>query len=311
MRAQHLYRLMPLAGWLSNRLRYPGLHCGLRVEIDGPGVFTFGPGVSLGEGTRIELPAGSKLEIGDGVTVSRGVHLVPAAGHRITIGAATTVQDGCRLYGDVSVGQRCIFAPNAFVSSGTHVFDALPHRPIQEQESIAPAAQRPIRIYGDCWFGINVAITPGVTVGRGCVVGANSVVTGDLPPYQVAAGNPARVIRKRLEFSPKPRIEAGRRAGRTVFLRRLRPRSRRSHEGAWNAGGEFTLALAHPNPRVLRIGLSGAGTLRFGDKDAGRSTRLPAWWSSTWPLNPRHCRFCISAPMATVRYAGRNWSSRG
>ncbi len=224
MRAQHLYRLLPLAGWLSNRLRYPGLHCGLRVEIDGAGAFMFGPGVSLGEGTRIELPAGSKLEIGDGVSVSRGVHLVPAAGHRITIGAATTVQDGCRLYGDVSVGQRCIFAPNAFVSSGTHVFDALPHRPIQEQESIAPAAQRPIRIYGDCWFGINVAITPGVTVGRGCVVGANSVVDRRSAAlsscgWQSCARDPqaARIF---TEVSDRCR----QRAGRTVFLRRFRPR---------------------------------------------------------------------------------------
>ena len=104
------------------------------------------------------------------------------------------------------------------------MFDALPHRPIQEQESIAPAAQRPIRIYGDCWFGINVAITPGVTVGRGCVVGANSVVTGDLPPYQVAAGNPARVIRKRLEFSPKSRIDAANEQDAPLFLRRFRPR---------------------------------------------------------------------------------------
>ena len=200
--------------------------------------------MSLGEGTRIELPATSTLAIGDGVTVSRGVHLVPAAGHRITIGAATTVQDGCRLYGDVSVGQRCIFAPNAFVSSGTHVFDALPHRPIQEQESIAPATQRPIRIYGDCWFGINVVITPGVTVGRGCVVGANSVVTGDLPPYHVAAGNPARVIRKRLEFSPKPRIDAADEQDAPYFYDGF-DLVRRSHDGAWDAGGDI-----HPGARA-------------------------------------------------------------
>ena len=108
----------------------------------------------------------------------------------------------------MSVGQRCIFAPNAFVSSGTHVFDALPHRPIQEQESIAPAPQRPIRIYGDCWFGINVVIAPGVTVGRGCVVGANSVVTGDLPPYHVAAGSPARVSAPAAGICAQARIEA-------------------------------------------------------------------------------------------------------
>jgi acetyltransferase-like isoleucine patch superfamily enzyme len=235
----------------------------LRVEIDGPGTFRFGRGVSLGEGTRIELPATGTLAIADGVTVSRGVHLVPAAGARIEIGAGTTVQDGCRLYGDVRVGQRCIFAPNAFVSSGTHVFDALPHRTIQEQEQVAPATQRPIRIHGDCWFGINVVITPGVTIGRGCVVGANSVVTGDLAPYDVAAGNPARVLCKRLEFSPKARIDAANETDAPYFYDGF-DLTRQVSDGAWIAGGDFTLALAHPNPRVMRIGLSGAGQLFFG-----------------------------------------------
>ena len=266
MRAQHLYRLVPLAGWVANRLRYPGLHCGLRVEIDGPGTFRFGQGVNLGEGTRIELPTASTLTIGDGVTISRGVHLAPAAGAGIEIGAATTVQDGCRLYGDVRVGQRCIFAPNAFVSSGTHVFDALPHRTIQEQEQIAPATQRPIRIHADCWFGINVVIAPGVTVGRGCVVGANSVVTGDLPPYHVAAGNPARILRKRLEFAPKARIDAADEHDAPYFYDGFdltRPVSDGASNGTRVAEGDFTLALAHPNPRILRIGVSGAGRIGF------------------------------------------------
>lgn len=262
MRAQHLYRLFPFAGWVSNRLRYPGLHCGLRVEIDGPGTFRFGGGVSLGEGTRIELPATSTLAIGDGVTVSRGVHLVSSAGARVEIGAGATVQDGCRLYGDVTVGQRCIFAPNAFVSSGTHVFDAMPHRTIQEQEQVAPATQRPIRIHADCWFGINVVIAPGVTVGRGCVVGANSVVTGDLPPYHVAAGNPARILRKRLEFVPKSRIDATDEHDAPYFYDGF-DLTRPVSDQAWVADGDFTLALAHANPRMLRIGLSGAGTVRF------------------------------------------------
>ena len=266
MRVQHLFRLLPLAGWVSNRLRYPGLHCGLRVEIDGPGSFTFGSGVRIGEGTRIELPAGT-LTIEDGVTLSRSVHLVPSAGTRIDIGAATTIQDGCRVYGDVSIGQRCIFAPNAFVSSGTHVFDAFPHRPIQEQETLAPATQRPIRIHADCWFGINVVITPGVTVGRGCVIGANSVVTGDLPPYQVAAGSPARAVRKRLEFAPKSRIDADNEHDAPYFydgFDLMQPAG-----DAWTVAGSFTLALAHSNPRALRLGISGNGSVRLAGATRG------------------------------------------
>jgi acetyltransferase-like isoleucine patch superfamily enzyme len=202
------------------------------------------------------------LTIGDGVTISRSVHLIPAAGSRLDIGTATTIQDGCRLYGDIRVGQRCIFAPNIFVSSGTHVFDALPHRTIHEQETLASAVQRPIRIYADCWFGINVVVAPGVSVGRGCVVGANSVVTSDLPPYHVVGGNPARVLRKRLEFLPKPRIDALEELDAPYFYDGF-DLTGPSIDGAWGAAGDFTLALARPNARILRIGVSGSGKVAF------------------------------------------------
>ena len=46
------------------------------------------------------------------------------------------------------------------------------------------------------WCGANVVITSGVTVGERCVIGANSVVTSDIPPYSIAAGSPARVLRE-------------------------------------------------------------------------------------------------------------------
>lgn len=54
----------------------------------------------------------------------------------------------------------------------------------------------PIRIEDDCWLGSNVTVLPGVTVGRGSTIGAGSVVTRDIPPYSVAVGVPARVIKK-------------------------------------------------------------------------------------------------------------------
>lgn len=59
----------------------------------------------------------------------------------------------------------------------------------------------------DCWFGINAVIMPGITIGKGSVVGANAVVTKNVPPYSVVAGAPARLIKKRLEFSPPLQIK--------------------------------------------------------------------------------------------------------
>ena len=54
---------------------------------------------------------------------------------------------------------------------------------------------RPVKIGSDCWFGANVVVCPGVTIGENCVIGAGSVVTRDVPANSFAAGNPCRVIR--------------------------------------------------------------------------------------------------------------------
>jgi virginiamycin A acetyltransferase len=61
-------------------------------------------------------------------------------------------------------------------------------------------------IEDDVWLGYNVTVLPGVTIGQGSVIGAGSVVTSDIPPYTVAVGNPAKVIKTRefkQEFSTK------------------------------------------------------------------------------------------------------------
>jgi acetyltransferase-like isoleucine patch superfamily enzyme len=55
---------------------------------------------------------------------------------------------------------------------------------------------RPVRIGDNVWIGFDAVILPGVTIGQGSIVGARSVVAEDVPPFTVAAGNPARVIKQ-------------------------------------------------------------------------------------------------------------------
>ena len=62
----------------------------------------------------------------------------------------------------------------------------------------------PVTIGSKSWIGMHAIILPGVTIGEGAVVGAGSVVTKDVPPYTVAAGNPARVIRELDPAAPEP-----------------------------------------------------------------------------------------------------------
>jgi len=261
----HLYRLVPALGLLANFIRKPGLHCALGVEIDGSGQLKYGSNIRIGERTRIELAARSVLYIADNVSISRAVHFALQDGCRTRIGVGTTIQDGCRIFGDVVIGRNCILAPNVFVSSGTHVFDAVPELPIQIQDRAAPVASSQIRIFADSWFGINTVVTPGLTIGRGCVVGANSVLTSDLPPYSVAAGNPARIVRKRLEFAPKARIEANERDAPYFYdgFDLTLPRG----QDDFAAESDFILALQHPNARAVRLCVSGlGGEITFGDQ---------------------------------------------
>ena len=63
---------------------------------------------------------------------------------------------------------------------------------------------KPITIKDNCWLASNIVVCGGVTIGEGCVIGAGSIVTRDIPPYSLAAGNPCRVIRKITEKDYMP-----------------------------------------------------------------------------------------------------------
>ena len=67
---------------------------------------------------------------------------------------------------------------------------------LKELDARIIAHAKPITIKDNCWLASNVVVCGGVTIGEGCVIGAGSVVTRDIPPYSLAAGNPCRVIRK-------------------------------------------------------------------------------------------------------------------
>lgn len=90
--------------------------------------------------------------------------------------------------GMLTIGDRVSMAPRVTLVTSSHPNES-------RIRPFAPEKRAPIIIEADAWLGAGVVVLPGVTIGRGAVVGANSVVTRDVPPLHVVAGQPARTIR--------------------------------------------------------------------------------------------------------------------
>ena len=144
-------------------------------------------------GNVLEMLREGRLVLGEHVLLEPGVWLTAMAPGRIVIGAGTFLNLGVQVaaVGLVEIGAHCMFANGCFVTDADHRFDD-PRTPVPWQGF---TTKGPTRVGDNVWCGANVVITSGVTVGERCVIGANSVVTRDLPARSIAAGSPARVLK--------------------------------------------------------------------------------------------------------------------
>lgn len=114
-------------------------------------------------------------------------------GTNIRLGANVFINFNCTILDTclVTIGSRTVIGPNVSFFSGTHPLD-----PVVRNGTQGPEYGKEIHVGEDCWIGGNAIVLPGIRIGNGAAIGAGSVVTKDVPPFHVAAGNPARVIRK-------------------------------------------------------------------------------------------------------------------
>ena len=166
---------------LLTRITFPGARIVRRpVYLRGRRRIRLGRRFTSGPGLRLDAFGsgdGLLIFIGEDVQVNDSVHIAAIR--------------------SVEIGSRVLIASRVFITDHTHGSYAG-----EEQDSplSAPASRKlssaPVRIEDDVWIGENVSVLPGVTIARGAVIGTGSVVTRDVPPFCIAAGVPARVLKR-------------------------------------------------------------------------------------------------------------------
>ena len=150
------------------------------------------------EGELLEALDEGRLGVGEGTLLEPGCWITMSRAARIEIGAGCFLNRGVMLAANerIEIGDHVMFANGCFVGDADHRYDH-PEKPVTWQGFVP---RGPVRIGSNVWFGVNCVVTGGVEIGDRAVIGANSVVTGDIPAATIAAGAPAKVIRK-IEFS--------------------------------------------------------------------------------------------------------------
>lgn len=155
---------------------------GFRSRVQAPQILTnlrlvsIGKRVCIWKGSRIEAfgtagETGPRLEIGDNTVIHLNFHC----------GAAESVK----------IGRDVLIAGGVYITDHDHVFDD-PNFPARWTNGLVT---KPVVIGDGAWLGEGCVILKGVTVGQRAVIGANAVVTKDVPPFAIVGGIPARVIR--------------------------------------------------------------------------------------------------------------------
>jgi acetyltransferase-like isoleucine patch superfamily enzyme len=188
-----------------SRLRFGSSHgmvllIGKNVTIRQPQYLHVGRNFIAQDNCEINCLSEKGLTFGDKVTVGsfsviRPTNLYggsPGVGMKIgnnsSIGPFSYI--GCSGY--IEIGNNVMISPRVSIYAENHVFDD-PTLPMIDQG----VRRSVVIIEDDCWIASHSVVLAGVRIGKGSVVAAGSIVTKDVPPYSIVAGNPARIIKSR------------------------------------------------------------------------------------------------------------------
>lgn len=149
-----------------------------------------GKGSKIRHRVRLDVLPFNKFSLGSLSTIEAFCTINNGVGD-VMIGNSTLIGMGNTIIGPITIGNNVIFAQNIVASALNHQYRDVAI-PILDQAILTA----PIIIEDDCWIAANAVLTAGVTIGKHSVVAAGAVVTKNIPPYAVAVGNPAKVIKQ-------------------------------------------------------------------------------------------------------------------
>lgn len=186
VKATRLHRLAALYHFIRNYI-YTGIHKSSFKSF----------GNSVIQYSLYSLRGANKISIGDGCVIEDGMQLEAwGDDSEIKIGNGCLFRRNNHLtaVGSITIGDGLLTGDNVLISDNSHGDSSLEslQMPPREREIKTKGG---IKIGKNVWLGNNVCILSSVTIGDGVVVGANSVVTHDIPSYSIAAGSPAKIIK--------------------------------------------------------------------------------------------------------------------
>lgn len=128
--------------------------------------------------------------MGQNVYIANNVFI--GGGSKIEIDDNSGFGEGCSI-GNAIIGKNVLMGPDVLYISQSHKFDRV-DMPIKLQ---GRNSEMKLIVEDNVWIGARVIILPGIRIGRDAIIGAGAVVTKDVPPYAIVAGNPARIVRSR------------------------------------------------------------------------------------------------------------------
>jgi acetyltransferase-like isoleucine patch superfamily enzyme/putative methionine-R-sulfoxide reductase with GAF domain len=166
------------------------------VEFLGSSCIEISDGVHIFNDVRIDGRGheNNKISLGERVALERGVEIGALDNTHIDIEENTYIAPYVCISGpgNIKIGKHCMIASHSGIYANNHNFADLTVL-IREQG----VTRKGIIIEDNCWLGHGVTVLDGVTIGQGSVIGAGSVVSKDIPPFSIAVGVPAKVIRDR------------------------------------------------------------------------------------------------------------------